>query len=214
MERLRHFVARGAMDIEGLGEKQIEAFWRDGLIKNAVDIFHLPEKAEEISKREGWGQKSVDNLLAAIETAKDVALEKFIFALGIRHVGDITAKLLARHYGAYAAWLEAMEQLPEGGMAAEELDLIDGIGPKVIAALADFFREKHNVEIVKSLGQLLRIRDAEKVAGDSPVSGKTVVFTGSLIKLTRSEAKARAHAAGYAGRMPLRRIDGVYRGRI
>ncbi len=134
--------------------------------------------------------------MAAIETAKDVQLEKFIFALGIRHVGEITAKLLARYYGSYAAWIAAMEALPKGGDAAAELDLIDGIGPKVVAAIADFFREPHNIEIVQALAAVLRIRDAEKVAGDSPVAGKTVVFTGSFVKLTRSEAKARAESLG------------------
>src|SRR5690606_3056627 len=117
-ERLKHFVSRGAMDIDGLGEKQIDAFWHDGLIANAVDIFSLPQKADIIAVREGWGAKSVENLMAAIETSRDVQLEKFIFALGIRHVGDITAKLLARHYGSYAAWIAAMEQLPQAGEAA------------------------------------------------------------------------------------------------
>ena len=196
IERLKHFVSRGAMNIDGLGEKQIEAFWQDGLIKNAVDIFHLPDKIHLIEKREGWGKKSVDNLLAALESAKDVALEKFVFALGIRHVGEITAKLLARHYGSYAAWVAAMEQLPQDGEAFAELDLIDGIGPKVAGAIADFFREPHNVEIVKSLAACLRIKDAEIVAASSPVSGKTVVFTGTLVRITRSEAKARAESLG------------------
>ena len=196
LERLRHFVSRNAMNIDGLGEKQIVAFWQDGLIKNAVDIFHLPEKMDVIEAREGWGKKSADNLVAAIEAAKDVQLEKFIFALGIRHVGEITGKLLARRYGSYSLWISAMEQLPQGGEALAELDLIDGIGPKVAGAIADFFREPHNVEIVKTLGAILRIKDAEAVAASSPVSGKTVVFTGTLTRITRSEAKARAEALG------------------
>jgi len=230
VERLKHFVSRHALDIEGLGEKQITAFWQDGLIKNAADIFHLPEKAALIEQREGWGQKSADNLMAAIETARDVALPKFIFALGIRHVGEITARLLARYYGSYNAWIAAMQQLPfcslpirgRVGVGAQhgqeqplsknaplptsplrgeesalaELDRIDGIGLKVAGALADFFREPHNVDIVKTLAKLLRIKDAEAVADGSPVSGKTVVFTGTLVKLTRSEAKARAETLG------------------
>jgi len=196
VERLRHFVSRHALDIEGLGEKQIEAFWRDGLIKTVVDIFHLPEKLEDIESREGWGKKSADNLMAAIETARDVPLEKFIFALGIRHVGEITAKLLARYYGSYGAWIAAMQQLPKGGEALEELDRIDSIGPKVAGAIADFFREPHNVNIVHALAKLLRIKDVEAVAGNSPISGKTVVFTGTLPTLTRPEAKARAESLG------------------
>lgn len=196
VERLKHFVSRDAMDIEGLGEKQITAFWQDGLIGNVVDIFRLPQRVEEIRRREGWGQKSVDNLLAAVEKARHQQLEKFIFALGIRHVGDITAKLLARHYGSVEAWLAAMEQMPERGEAYAELDLIDGIGPKVAGAIADFFREPHNREVVRALVAACAIRDAEKVAGNSPVSGKTVVFTGTLEKITRSEAKARAESLG------------------
>ncbi len=196
VERLRHFVSRGAMDIEGLGEKQITAFWQDGLIKTAADIFRLHEKTAEISKREGWGEKSVENLLAAIERARDVKLSRFIFALGIRHVGEITAKLLAQHYGSFAAWFAAMEQLPEGSEIMEQLDNIDGIGATVIEALFDFFREPHNMEIVRALAKELRVADADKVAADSPVSGKTVVFTGTLARLTRAAAKARAEALG------------------
>jgi DNA ligase (NAD+) len=199
LERLRHFVSRNALDIEGLGEKQIAAFWQDGLIANAADIFRLAEKSALIEQREGWGKKSLDNLLAGIEAARDVQLEKFIFALGIRHVGEITGKLLARHYGSYAQWLAAMEQLPQGGEAWAELDAIDGIGPKVAGAIADFFREPHNREIVRALGAVLRIRDAEAVAADSPVAGKTVVFTGTLLRVTRSEAKARAESLGAKG---------------
>jgi len=196
VERLKHFVSRDAMDIDGLGEKQITAFWHDGLIATVVDIFTLPQRVDMISKREGWGQKSVDNLLAAIEMARHAPLEKFIFALGIRHVGDITAKLLARYYGSASAWLMAMETLPDGGEALAELDVIDGIGPKVAGALADFFREPHNRDAVAGLVAALDIADAQVVAADSPVSGKTVVFTGTLVRITRSEAKARAEALG------------------
>ncbi|MFO0389746.1 MAG: NAD-dependent DNA ligase LigA [Alphaproteobacteria bacterium] len=196
VERLRHFVSRGAMDIEGLGEKQITAFWQDGLIKTPADIFHLHKKIADIESREGWGKKSVDNLMAAIEKSRNVSLHKFIFALGIRHVGEITAKLLARTYGSFSAWHEAMQVLPEGGEVREQLDTVDGIGDVVIDALADFFREPHNREIVAKLGKELNIADAEAVAANSPVSGKTVVFTGSLIKMTRAEAKARAESLG------------------
>lgn len=196
VERLRHFVSRNALDIEGLGEKQIEAFWKDGLIKSPVDIFSLDKKADDIGRREGWGKKSVENLMAAIKAASDVPLEKFIFALGIRHVGEITARLLARHYGTCGAWLKAMKQLPKGGTELAELDNIDGIGATVTGALADFFREPHNVQVVDALVERLRIHNAEAVAADSPVSGKTVVFTGTLARLTRNEAKSRAESLG------------------
>lgn len=196
VERLRHFVARGAMDIEGLGEKQITAFFEDGLVKSPVDIFRLPEKSADIAAREGWGEKSAENLMAAIEKSRDVPLARFIFALGIRHVGDITAKLLARHYVSYKAWASAMEKLHKSDEAMAALDNIDGIGPKVAGAISDFFREPHNVAIVHGLAKELNIRDAEAVASDSPVSGKTVVFTGALARMSRDEAKARAEALG------------------
>lgn len=190
VERLRHFVSRGALDIEGLGEKQITAFWQDGLIKDAADIFTLHEKAGEIERREGWGKKSVDNLMAAIEKAKDVPLAKFIFALGIRHVGEITAKLLAKQYGSYQAWFDAM------GEGSADIENIDGIGPKVAAAIADFFKESHNTDVVKRLAAHLRIADYENVSVESAVTGKTVVFTGTLVKMTRDAAKATAERLG------------------
>ena len=196
IERLKHFVSRGAMDIEGLGEKQITAFWQDGLIKNVADIFHLHQHYAAIENREGWGKKSADNLMSAIETARDVALEKFIFALGIRHVGEITAKLLARHYGSFDTWFSAMRELPASGEALAALDNIDGIGPKVAAAVTDFFREPHNVATVHALAGELRIRNAEAVAVGSPVSGKTVVFTGTLATRSRDAAKAEAERLG------------------
>lgn len=190
VERLRHFVSRAAFDIEGLGEKQITAFWQDGLIKDVADIFTLHEKADDIEKREGWGRKSVDNLMAAIETAKDVPLAKFIFALGIRHVGEITAKLLAKQYGSYTAWFDAMQA---GGT---ELENIDGIGPKVAAAISDFFKEAHNIDIVKRLAAEVRIADYENTSVESAVTGKTVVFTGTMVKMTRDAAKATAERLG------------------
>lgn len=191
VERIRHFVARGAMDIEGLGEKQIQAFWNDGLIKKITDIFTLADKAEEIAKREGWGKKSLENLLGAIEKSRDVTLEKFIYALGIRHIGEVTAKLLAREYGSAENWFAGMKNLDR-----ERLQNIDGIGGVVAKSLADFFAENHNVEIVEKLLTQLRVADAKKIEGNSPVAGKTVVFTGKLIKMSRPEAKDRAENLG------------------
>lgn len=193
VERLRHFVSRGALDIEGLGEKQITAFWQDGLIQNAADIFTLHEKAGIIEKREGWGKKSADNLIAAIEAAKDVPLAKFIFALGIRHVGEINAKLLAKQYGSYEAWMAAMRRLQE---SRDELENIDGVGPKVANALSEFFSEPQHVGMVEKLAGYLRIGDYQNLAVQSAVTGKTVVFTGSLIKMTRDAAKATAERLG------------------
>lgn len=191
VERIRHFVSRGAMDIEGLGEKQIQAFWHDGLIKNVTDIFTLAEKSADIEKREGWGKKSLENLLVAIEKSRNVQLEKFIFALGIRHVGEVTAKLLAREYGSAKNWFAVMKELDQ-----ERLQNIHGIGGIVAKSLADFFAENHNVEIVEKLLAQLNIADAKKIESNSPVAAKTVVFTGTLTKMTRAEAKERAESLG------------------
>lgn len=191
VERIRHFVSRGAMDIEGLGEKQIQAFWKDGLIKNIADIFLLADKSDEIAQREGWGKKSLENLLKAIEKSRSVTLEKFIFALGIRHVGEVTAKLLAREYGSAENWFAAMKNLDR-----ERLQNIGGIGEIVAKSLADFFAEEHNIEIVEKLISQLNIADAKIAKTDSPVAGKTVVFTGTLTKMTRAEAKERAESLG------------------
>ncbi len=196
VERIRHFVARGALDIEGLGEKQIQAFWNDGLIKNVTDIFSLKEKAADIEKREGWGKKSLDNLLNAIETARNVSLEKFIYALGIRHVGEVTAKLLAREFSTDKNWFAAMKELPTNAEISAQVQNINGIGGIVAQSLSDFFAEEHNVEIVEKLVAELNIADAKVASGNSQVSGKTVVFTGTLVKMTRAEAKERAENLG------------------
>jgi DNA ligase (NAD+) len=193
VERLRHFVSRGALDIEGLGEKQITAFWQDGLIKNAADIFTLHTQYDMIATREGWGKKSANNLMAAIEKAKNVPLAKLIFALGIRHVGEINAKLLAKYYGSFEAWLAAMKALPAG---AQELSNIDGIGPKVVAALTEFFTEPHNASVVDALAAHLHVAAYENTAVASAISGKTVVFTGTMEKMTRDAAKATAERLG------------------
>lgn len=213
VERIRHFVARGALDIEGLGEKQIQAFWEAGLIKNIADIFALKDKAEEISAREGWGKKSLENLLSAIEKSRFVALDKFIFALGIRHIGEVTAKLLAREYVSADAWLSAMKSLMTDDrlqMTSEdnpsssairhplsEIKNIHGIGEIVAQSLADFFAEAHNVEIVEKLIGILKIADVQAPTNlDSKVAGKMVVFTGTLEKMSRGEAKERAENMG------------------
>ncbi len=192
IERLRHFVARDAMDIDGLGERQIMAFWKDGLIKNIADIFSLSQHAEQLENREGMGKKSVDNLLASIEKARTVSLAKFIFALGIRHVGEVTAKLLAKQFVSYPMWVYTMR----GQGMKSELELIDGIGPKVVAALKEFFAESHNNEMLDCLSERLTITDAESAKTDSAIAGKTVVFTGTLVKVSRAEAKSRAEQLG------------------
>ncbi len=193
VERLRHFVSRDALDIDGMGEKQIELFWQLGWVKTPVDIFHLAAHAAELETREGFGKKSVENLLAAIEHAREAELPRFIFALGIRHIGEVNAKLLAKTFGTLEHWQAAMTA-PD---AAEQLAQIDGIGTKIIQALLFFFEEEHNREILQKLSNEIRVKPYIAPAqSDSPIAGKTVVFTGTLEKMTRQEAKARAETLG------------------
>ncbi|MGK2922417.1 MAG: NAD-dependent DNA ligase LigA [Methyloceanibacter sp.] len=202
VERLKHFVSRNAFDIEGLGEKRIQELYDDGTIQSPPRIFTLAEKDKaavgKLAEREGWGELSAQKLFAAIEDRRNIRLDRFIYALGIRHVGEITARLLARNYGTAENFLKSM--LAAGkereGEAFAELDNIEGIGPAVAAAIADFFAEPHNVEVVEELLDQVSPQPLEAVDHGSPVSGKTVVFTGTLEQMTRSEAKARAERLG------------------
>ena len=197
VERLRHFVSRDAFDIEGLGTKHIAAFWADGLIRTPGDIFRLPQREQEIAAREGWGDQSAANLSAAIAARRTIALERFIYALGIRQVGQATARLLAKQYGSLAGWRAAMERAQDPDSDAyRELVAIDGIGPSVAADLLAFFAEPHNREVLDDLASQLNVADFAAPAGASPIAGKTVVFTGTLSSMTRGEAKARAEALG------------------
>jgi DNA ligase (NAD+) len=202
VERLKHFVSRNAFDIEGLGEKHIKAFYDDGLIQSPQDIFTLAERdrrsTTRLEAREGWGETSAAKLFAAIEARRKVKLDRFIYALGIPHVGEITARLLARAYGSIDAFRDAMlaAARDRAGEAYAELDNIEGIGPTVAEAIADFFAEPHNVEVVDELLREVRPEPLEAIDHASPISGKTVVFTGTLEKMTRPEAKARAERLG------------------
>jgi DNA ligase (NAD+) len=202
VERLKHFVSRNAFDIEGLGEKHIKAFYEDGLIQSPQDIFTLAARdrrsTTRLEAREGWGETSAAKLFAAIEARRAVKLDRFIYALGIPHVGEITARLLARAYGSIEAFRDAMLAAAHdrAGEAYAELDNIEGIGPTVAEAIADFFGEPHNVEVVAELLREVRPEPLEAIDHASPISGKTVVFTGTLEKMTRPEAKARAERLG------------------
>jgi DNA ligase (NAD+) len=198
VERLRHFASRDAFDIEGLGAKHIEAFWTDGIIKRPGDIFRLRDKRDAIVEREGWGEQSVGKLIAAIDERRKISLDRFIYALGIRQVGQATARLLARNYGSFAAFQTAMkEAVDREGSAYQDLVNINGIGPAMAEDLITFFAEPHNMEEVEDLEAHLTIADFEApTVSGSPVAGKTVVFTGSLERMTRNEAKARAEALG------------------
>jgi DNA ligase (NAD+) len=196
VERLRHFASRNAMDIEGLGDKQIELFFRAGLIKTAADIFTLAKRdgaeGPRLSEREGFGDLSARNLFAAIEARRTIPVNRFLYALGIRHIGETNARRLARHFGDFAA-LRAAATSPEG---AAEINAIDGIGPVVAEALVDFFAEPHNETALDALLAQVTTVPMEAVAADHPLAGKTVVFTGSLEKMSRDEAKAMAERLG------------------
>ena len=195
--RLKHFVSRDAFDIEGLGAKQIEAFWQDKLISRPGDIFRLKARAEEIAAREGWGAQSVANLVAAVEARRRIGLDRFIYALGIRQVGQTTAQLLAKTYVSFRDFTRDMQRAEDvDSEARQALENIDGIGPKVAATIVDFFAEPHNTDVVTDLANEVQPQDFEAPAGESPISGKTVVFTGTLATVTRGEAKARAEALG------------------
>ncbi len=200
IEHLRHFVSRRAFDIEGLGEKQINLFYEKGWIKQPADIFTLEKrnpKQIRLEEEEGFGEVSVRNLFAAIKARQTISLERFIYSLGIRHVGETTARALARGYGTYRAFREACRHLAEGNAdARQELDAMDQIGDTVIESLTSYFSEPHNTGMVDHLAREVRVLDAERPAAESPIAGKTIVFTGRLEQMTRDEAKALAERLG------------------
>jgi DNA ligase (NAD+) len=201
VERLKHFVSRNAFDIEGLGEKHIKTFYEEGLIQSPPDIFTLKARdarsSTELAKREGWGETSAGNLFDAIDARRNIRLDRFIYALGMRHVGETTARLLARHYGSIDAFFKAMREAKDRASEAfADLDNIEGIGPVVAASIADFFAEPHNITVVKELLKEVKPVALEAIDHASPISGKIVVFTGTLQRMTRPEAKARAERLG------------------
>ncbi len=207
VEHLKHFVSRAAFDIEGLGSKQIDFFFEaedEALkVRTAPDIFTLKKRQEgstltKLENIDGFGKVSVKKLFDAIDERRDIALHRLIYALGIRHVGDTTAKLLARAYGTYEAFEKAMKDSAEfSGDAWSDLNNIEGIGEVVARAIVEFFKEPRNVEVIDNLLAEVKPQEAEQIAAsNSPIVGKTVVFTGSLEKFTRDEAKARAESLG------------------
>ncbi len=198
VERLIHFVSRTAFDIDGLGEKTIREFYEEGWLHSPADLFRLPVREAEIAEREGWGKVSARNLARAIEARRHIPLERFIYALGIRRIGESNARLLARHYGSFANWrVEMLAAVEPDAEARGELDNIIGIGPSIAEELADFFGEQRNVDLLDELAAELTIEDAARAqTADSEIAGKTLVFTGTLETMTRPEAKARAEAMG------------------
>ena len=199
VEHLKHFVSRRAFDIDGLGEKQIEFFFAQGWVREPADIFTLQERNPRLKLEaiEGYGETSVGNLFRAIASRREIALDRFIYALGIRHVGETTARALAHGYGSWEAFRDACVRLAEGDEDTRaEMDALDQIGDTVLEALAAYFREAHNRRIVERLTRQVRIRDAERPKRDTAIAGKTVVFTGGLEQMTREEAKAMAERLG------------------
>ena len=203
VERLKHFVSREAFNIEGLGDKVIDEFYKEGIIKTPYDIFTLEERNKpadlfsasqslNLENREGWGKKSVSKLFDAINKSKSISLQKFIYALGIRQVGTATAYLIAKHYHTFTAFMSAMVQ--------QDLQLlvsIDGIGPAMAKDIVEFFKEEHNLAVINDLLNVISIEEFEGIANTtSEIFGKTIVFTGTLTTLTRSEAKSKALAFG------------------
>jgi len=199
IEHLKLFASRRAFDIDGLGEKQIEFFFEKGWVKEPADIFTLEARNPKLNLEEieGYGHTSVRNLFEAIRRRRKIALERFIFALGMRHVGETTALALARGYGSWAVFHDACLKVANGDEEAiAEMDALDQIGDTVIASIAAYFGESHNRGIVERLTKEVTILDAEKPKSNSAIAGKTVVFTGALEKMTRDEAKAMAERLG------------------
>jgi DNA ligase (NAD+) len=196
VERLNHFVSRRAFDIEGLGEKHIQAFFEEGRIRAPADIFTLQARdgvsLPKLAEKDGWGAQSAANLFAAIEARRTIPLERFINALGIRHVGETTARLLAKTFGS----LEELRRIMQEPGALERLDEIDGIGEAVAQAIVQFFEEPHNQEVVANLAERLIVEPYKFEMTGSQLAGATVVFTGKLERFTRDEAKAQAERLG------------------
>ena len=200
-ERLKHFVSRAALDIEGLGEKTIDEFFALGWLESPADIYRLRQRRDDILKLEGWKDKSVDNLLAAIEAKRAPDAARMLFGLGIRHVGAVTARDLMKHFTTLPALREVAEQARNAGgeaagAAVAELTSIDGVGPVVVEALGDFFHEDHNKAVWDDLLSETDPPPYVVEKRDSAVAGKTVVFTGKLETMSRDEAKAQAERLG------------------
>jgi DNA ligase (NAD+) len=202
VERLRHFAARDALDIEGLGDTTVRQFFEEGFLKLPADIFRLKDKRDAIIALHGWKDVSVDKLLAAIEARRGAPLDRFLTALGIRYVGETNARKLALHYGDYPTWRQAMAAAIEpDSEARKELEgvfVADSKTAKGVVAkeLIAFFEEPHNVHALDDVANEVKPSPVERPTTDSRVAGKTVVFTGTLEKMTRPEAKARAEQLG------------------
>lgn len=206
-ELLKHFVSKDAFDIAGLGKKQIENFFDEGRIKNFADIFTLEKRdsqsAQPLINKEGWGEKSTQNLFFAINQKRIISLEKFIYAIGIRHVGQVISKLIASHFISYKNFRNKMAEMAK--LSDDELSqnhdyqdftAIDGIGEKMARSITDYFLDKKNLQMIDDVAQELTIQDAVIIHSDSALAGKSIVFTGTLSRMTRAEAKKKAEELG------------------
>jgi len=204
VESLKHFVSKDAFDISGLGKKQIENFFEEGRIKNFADIFKLSQDKEgliTLHQKEGWGKKSADNLIFAIQSKRKISLDRFIYAIGIRHIGQTTAKMLAQHFISYQNFRDkllsiinlANDEL-ENNIDYQDLIAIDGLGIKMVQALIEYFQDQTNLKMILDLESELKIMEAKK--NSSSFSGKTIIFTGGLDSMSRSEAKVKAESLG------------------
>jgi DNA ligase (NAD+) len=202
-ELLKHFVSKDAFDIAGLGKKQVENFFEDGFIASFADIFKLEKNADKIIQKEGWGQKSIENLFFAINQKRKISFERYIFAIGIRHVGEVTAKMIAGHFENYKNFKEKLtkiaildnENLKEN-QDFKDLVNIDGIGEKMAFALVEYFQNPQNVKMIIELENEIEIEDAKKIQTNSIFAKKSIVFTGTLEKMSRPEAKKKAEDLG------------------
>jgi len=207
-ETLKHFVSKDAFDIVGLGKKQIENFFLEGRIKNFAEIFTLEEREKTaenpLRTKLGWGEKSIENLFFAIKQKRTISLEKLIYAIGIRHVGESTAKLLAQHFKSFRNFLDVMlilskhEEITLRQTQSDysELVSIDGLGEKMVEAILDYFRDERNLKMLLDLEKQLQVEDAKQINSNSKLAGKSVIFTGTLEKMTRAEAKKKAEDLG------------------
>lgn len=198
VERLKHFVSQGGLDIEGFGARNVEQFYDLGWLRGPGDVFRLCARRDALASLDGWGELSAGNLLKAIEQRRTATLDRLICGLGIRHIGQTTARLLAHHYGSFAAWRQAMTHVGTiGSEERQDLVSLDSIGDAVANALCAFFAERHNRDVLADLATEMTVADVDMpFATGSPVAGKTVVFTGTLETMSRGEAKARAESIG------------------
>ncbi len=200
IERLHHFVSRGALNVEGLGDNHILFLYEQNFVRTPIDFFLLANNQlalQKLAEFSGWGKKSVDNLAHALKKASKVQLNKFIYALGIRYVGEINSKMIALHYHDFTNFFTCMQQLVQGNQhVVDDLDAIDGVGLVVVQALRNFFSQEYSCEIVRQLGQILEVTIYENKIKNGILSGKTIIFTGTLDKMSRNEAKVLAESLG------------------